>query len=55
MSRICSAIAGFVFDQDGATLTEYCLMLILILLVGFGVIQVIGSITQGMFSVSGTV
>jgi Flp pilus assembly pilin Flp len=55
MSRIYSTIAGFIIDQDGATFTEYCLMLILILLVGFGLVQVIGGITLGMFSVSGTV
>ena len=55
MSRICSTIAGFVSDQDGATLTEYCLLLVLILLVCLSLVQVIGAITQGMFSVSGTV
>jgi Flp pilus assembly pilin Flp len=40
---------------DGATLTEYCLLLILVAMVSIARIQLIGGIVNGMFVVSGSV
>jgi CRISPR-associated protein Cas8b1/Cst1 subtype I-B len=55
MSRKRSTIARFINKQDGAALTEYCLLLVLILFACLGLVEISGGFTQRMFSVSGTV
>jgi Flp pilus assembly pilin Flp len=55
MSCIQTAIARFVADEDGATLTEYCLLLILVALVCIALVQLIGGIVNSMFVVSESV
>ena len=55
MRPIFSRITRFVAQEDGATLTEYCMVAILIALVCVSIVQAIGGIVVTMFAVSNSV
>jgi Flp pilus assembly pilin Flp len=55
VSYIYSLLCRFTSEDDGASMVEYALMLILVAFVCIAVVQLIGGITLNMFGLSGSI
>lgn len=54
MNELWAGIKGFMLDEEGATATEYAVMLALIILVALAAIIVLGEAVRDGFSLVGS-